>query len=226
MYVPPWLNVSPSDFTAAVQGGAKAGTALAEMGTQANMNMARIASSDKQNAMRVAADNAQANARLAAAAQQAQEERALKQWEEAQRYELGTKKLSADEAQLAQQIAQQNATFDISRQRQALLERQQTGREKTAEERKLAPVFRTVENQVVQIDPTTGTAKSLFTAPFRPTAMSAVDRLIAEGGGKGTTTGTNATALLTPDAAKKFLEDAGGDRKKAEDAAKKAGFTW
>lgn len=224
MYVPPWLNVQPSDFVGAAQGGAKIGAQLAATGTEANIARQRIASSDAQNSARISAENNLAQARLAQAAQEAEAARALREWEHAQSFQLARDKNTQDASQFEQSNALDLGRLTLGQNREKLLERQQTEREAAAKDKKNAPIFRTLENQLLQIDPTTGTATSLFTAPFRPANGSALDRLLAGATGTGTSSPTNAP--LSPDLAKKFLKDNGGDRAKAEAAAKAAGYSW
>lgn len=76
-YVPPWLDVSPRDFVAAAQGGARIGAELAGQGTEANIAAGRNATALEEAQLR-------ANTELSGqqvSSQNAAQEKALREWE-------------------------------------------------------------------------------------------------------------------------------------------------
>ena len=87
-YVPPWLNVQPSDFVQAAQGGARIGAELAGQASERGIAAGRNATALQEAQMRenTALSGQQAEASLAGARltdeqQQKEAERRLRQWE-------------------------------------------------------------------------------------------------------------------------------------------------
>lgn len=117
-YVPPWLDVSPRDFVAAAQGGAKIGAELAGQGTEANIAAGRNATALEEAQLRVNAESAsQQNA-----AQQAAADRALREWELKQQILHQTAALQGEN-----QRNQNTVDAENQRAAAALAERQQYG---------------------------------------------------------------------------------------------------
>lgn len=87
-YVPPWLNIEPSQFVQAAAAGGRLGAELAQMANERGISDARNSTSLQEAAMREAtaqsgqqAEAALAGARLTQAQKQQQAENALRQWE-------------------------------------------------------------------------------------------------------------------------------------------------
>lgn len=191
MALPPWLTVSPGDFLAAAQAGAAMGQRIGAASNEASVRREQIAASERENASRINAQLAMASQRAAQEKAEAEAARAIRDWELRQRLGIEQEKLamSGDELGHRQSLAMQNLALDQSR--LSLDEQKQADAMRRYEEEKLSPVYRTVENQLVKVDPSSGAATSLFTAPYRPTSTSALDRLLSGG---ATSTGTTATA--------------------------------
>lgn len=178
--IPPWISVQPTDFLNAAQAGARQGAQLADTRTQAGIARDRLASSERENAMRIAAEQASVAARLSAAQRQAEAENALRQWETNQRIQMGQGELDLKREGQQQDYDLELGKIDLGKERIGAMDRQRESRERTAADRALSPVYRNVENQLVQVDPKTGQSKVLHTAPFRPRNESALDRLLNE----------------------------------------------
>jgi hypothetical protein len=125
-YVPPWLNVQPSDFVQAAQGGARIGAELAGQGTEANIAAAKNATSLQEAQMREntamsgqQADAALAQARLEQAAKQQQAEQVLRQWEIQQQIKHQQDALAAENQRAANALSERqqygNSMLDIRR---------------------------------------------------------------------------------------------------------------
>lgn len=193
--LPPWLTISPADFLKAAQAGAALGQQIGQAANEASIARERIAASERENAARVSAQSAMSSRRAAQDAAQAQAVQAVRDWEMRQRLGMEQERLAMSQDDLAhrQALAMENLSLDKSK--MSLDEQKQADAMRKYEEEKLSPVYRTVENQLVKVDPTSGTATSLFTAPYRPTATSALDRLLAGG---VTSTATNAQSAGLP----------------------------
>jgi hypothetical protein len=98
-YVPPWLQVSPRDFTQAAAEGGSLGARLGALATEAGMNRERIASSERENAARLAAAQAEAASRAKEQEKYHELARQTAQWELTQR-------LASEEARARDALAE------------------------------------------------------------------------------------------------------------------------
>lgn len=180
--IAPWINVSPGDFLKAAQSGANIGQQIAEMATRAAIQREQIAASERENALRVSAQQSSSSASRAQAAREAEASRALREWELAQRLQMEQGRFGLQEDLLGQrqELAMQRLGLDQDRLDFDKL-REMNDQEKIAQDR-LSPVYRTVENQLVRVDPETGEAESLFTAPYRPSSGGALAELFRAAG--------------------------------------------
>jgi hypothetical protein len=108
-YVPPWLDIKPSDFTQAAEAGAKIGTQLSNIATDAAVARERIAASAAENASRVAAGVSEAIARLAQQSKENEAERSLREWENQQRIQMQQQTLSSEEDRAKATLGQRTA---------------------------------------------------------------------------------------------------------------------
>jgi hypothetical protein len=125
-YVPPWLDVSPRDFIAAAQGGAKIGAELAGQATEAGIASGRNATALQEAQMREntamsgqQAESSLAQARLDQAAKQQQAEQLLRQWEVEQQIKRQQDTVAAENQRAAAALAERqqygNSMLDIRR---------------------------------------------------------------------------------------------------------------
>jgi hypothetical protein len=98
-YVPPWLQVSPKDFTQAAAEGGSLGARLGALATEAGMNRERIASSERENAARLFAAQAEAASRAKEQEKYHELARQTAQWELTQR-------LASEEARARDALAE------------------------------------------------------------------------------------------------------------------------
>lgn len=192
--LPPWLNVSPADFLAAAQGGAALGQRIGQSTNQTNVEREKIAASERENSARVNAQLSMAAQRAALENSQTETARAVRDWELKQRLGMDHERLALQGDEMEQRQALALQSLDLGKSRLSFDQQKEANDLKKQADDKVAPVYRTVENQLVEIDPTTGTANSLFTAPFRPAASSALSELLRG----ATATGTNAPGGLPP----------------------------
>jgi len=103
-YVPPWLNVQPSDFVQAAQAGARIGTQLSEIATGAQSRREALRSSERENAARIAAQQSMAAAHAAETARQNEAARRLREFEERNRIQLAQRALESQNERAAQAL--------------------------------------------------------------------------------------------------------------------------
>lgn len=234
--IPPWIAINPKDFLAASEAGGQLGSKIAQMRTEANMNTERLASSERENSARIAAQNAASAAARAQAASDSDAARAMRQFEFSQK--MGQDQATLDQAKLAE--SDRNAlglkTLNLGESRLDLEGKKQDAATAELARKAKLPLYRTVENQLLKVDPETGEATSLYTAPFRPTTGSILEQFLNQNTGGSATNSipairpsgpsSSGPKVLTPDLANQYLYKFGGDRAKAETAAKQDGFAW
>lgn len=107
-YVPPWLNVQPSDFVQAAAAGGRLGAELSQQATERGIASERNATQLQEASMREnaamsqqQAEAALAGARLAQAQKQQEAENALKKWEMQQQLAHGQNVIDAENTRAA-----------------------------------------------------------------------------------------------------------------------------
>ena len=103
-YTPPWLNVQPSDFVQAAQGGARIGTELADQANQAGISARNNATALEEAQMRA---NTEAAAQQAAG-ERAQQEAAIRRWELTQQIAHQQNQIAAENERNQNTIAGEN----------------------------------------------------------------------------------------------------------------------
>ena len=103
-YVPPWLNVQPSDFVQAASAGGRLGAQLAEMASQSAIARDRNATALQEASMR-SSDEAAARQ---AAGERAAQDRALQQWQIQQQMIHNQSVIDAENQRAANAITGEN----------------------------------------------------------------------------------------------------------------------